>query len=82
VFNGKVDNCDLFTGVVSSGSVEARALGCRARRENGGASFDCSAAQSSFLDQNLPAWQVRGGTFRALRIAHDADCAAVRDALR
>jgi hypothetical protein len=82
VFNGKIDSCDSFTGVVSSGTVEARALGCRALRDNSNTPFDCSAEQSAFLDENLPAWQVRGGTFRVHRIAQEASCAAVRDALR
>lgn len=82
MFNGKIDTCDLFTGVVSAGTVEARALGCRALRENAKTPFDCTAEQSAFLDDNLPAWQVRGGTFRVRRIAQDASCAAVREALR
>jgi hypothetical protein len=82
MFNGKVDSCDLYSGVIASGSVEARAFGCRARRENSRTTFDCSSEQSAFLDQNLPAWQVLGGTFRALRVPDDASCSAVREALR
>ncbi len=82
MFNGKVDSCNLYSGAVSAGSVEARAFGCRARREGSRATFDCASEQSAFLDQNLPAWQVRGGTFRALRVADGADCSAVREALR
>jgi hypothetical protein len=83
VFTGKVAQCDLFTGVVSSGSVEARAVGCRVRRDNtSGPGAECAADQSSFLDQNLPDWQVRGGTFRARRVADDANCSVVRAALQ
>jgi hypothetical protein len=81
-FNGKVDSCDLYTGAVSSGSVEARAFGCRARRDNSRTTFDCASEQSAFLDQNLPAWQVRGGTFRVMRVADNASCSVVREALR
>jgi hypothetical protein len=82
VFTGKVEHCDLFSGVVSSGSVEARAVGCRALRDGSSTPFNCSSEQSTFLDQNLPAWQVRGGTFRARRVSAEADCTTVRSALR
>jgi hypothetical protein len=82
MFNGKIEHCDLFSGVVSSGSVEARAVGCRAQRDNANTTFDCASDQSSFLDQNLPAWQVRGGAFRARRVSQDANCTAVRAALQ
>jgi hypothetical protein len=77
VFAGKIDTCDLFTGIVSEGSVEARAVGCRAR-DGSGEESDCSNAETSFLDQNLPAWRVRAGTFTALRLPEEVDCATVR----
>jgi hypothetical protein len=82
VFSGKIEHCDLLSGVVSSGSVEARAVGCRTRRQGASTAAACTAEQSDFLDQNLPAWQVRGGTFRARRVAEGANCSAVRAALQ
>jgi hypothetical protein len=79
-FHGQLDSCDAFSGVVTSGRVEARSIGCYAHNEGQSREFECSAAQAQFLDENLPNWTVTGGTWRARRIPATANCAAVRAA--
>jgi hypothetical protein len=81
-FHGKLDTCDTFSGVVSEGSVEARCVGCMARNEGQSRERECEPQEVLFLDQNLPDWAVSGGTWRARRVADDANCSAVRAAMR
>jgi hypothetical protein len=70
--------CDSFSGGISEGKVEARALGCIAHRDGETAQFSCSRAQAEFLDENFPHWVVTGGTVRARRIAPELTCKEIR----
>jgi hypothetical protein len=81
-FHGKLDSCDALSGVVTNGGVEARCVGCVARNEGQTRERSCTDEEADFLDANLPDWHVSGGTWRARRVPDDANCSAVRAALR
>jgi hypothetical protein len=81
-FHGKLDSCDALSGVITTGTVEARCVGCVARDEGQTREQPCTDAQATFLDANLPDWRVSGGTWRARRIPDDASCSSVRALLR
>lgn len=73
--DGVLEGCDALRGTTREGSVETRAVACRA---NG--SSACEARELAFLNQNLPVWSVRQGSFQAKRVASDADCRVARAA--
>jgi hypothetical protein len=73
-FNGKRDGCDGISGEVQGGSIDTRALDCVATARP----MRCSSDELKFLDDNLPAWTVRQGTFRGMRVSDNADCEQVR----
>ena len=77
-FQGQMDDCDTLSGSVLSGRVEGRAVGCFAHGFPNAAEVPCTAAEIRFTDENLPAWMVMGGRFRARRIPPDSECDAVR----
>jgi hypothetical protein len=72
--NGKRDSCDALSGEILDGSIDTRGLNCIATSRP----MACSADELRFLDDNLPAWTVRQGTFRGMRVKDDADCDQVR----
>ncbi len=76
--DGKLESCDAMRGPTRESSVETRAASCEAQPGN----QECTSAELSFLNENLPVWTVREGTFEAKRLAPDADCQAVRRAFR
>ena len=76
--NAALTSCDAFSGSISEGRVEARALSCLAHRDGEWVQETCTRNQASFLDDNFPNWVVTGGTVRARRIAPGTDCAGVR----
>jgi hypothetical protein len=74
--DGTLESCDALHGVTREGSVETRAVACRATS----APAECAPRELAFLNQNLPAWTIRQGSFQAKRLPIDADCQAARDA--
>ncbi|HEX6240176.1 MAG TPA: hypothetical protein VFZ61_04765 [Polyangiales bacterium] len=79
---GALDSCDAFKGTLHDGRVEARALGCTARKDGEPRDEPCTTPQATFVDTNFPNWVVTGGTLRAKRIAPESTCAGVRAALQ
>jgi hypothetical protein len=77
-FDGELDGCDALKGKTVDGRVETRAVSCRALP----APDACQQYELQFLNENLPVWTVREGTFEAKRLAKSADCQAVRRAFR
>jgi hypothetical protein len=73
-----LESCDAFKGTLQEGRVEARALGCTARKDGEVREEPCTASQGGFVDQNFPNWVVTGGTLRAKRVAPESKCAAIR----
>lgn len=74
--SGELDGCDALEGNAPMGSIDTRAIDCVAE----GNPRACSDDELTFLDDNLPVWTVRGGSFRGIRVAQTADCAAARAA--
>jgi hypothetical protein len=77
--DGALDGCDALHGVTREGSVETRAVACRATSSTSSPA-ECEPRELAFLNQNLPIWTVRQGSFQAKRLPVDADCQAVRRA--
>lgn len=73
---GELDGCDRLKGEAPMGSIDTRAIECVAADGFG----QCNADELAFLDDNLPVWTVRGGSFRGIRVDDTADCAAARGA--
>lgn len=76
--DGSVDSCDALAGRTSAASIDTRAVGCHADSSPA----DCVARELSFLNDNLPVWTVREGSFKAQRLPPDADCKTVRRLLK
>jgi hypothetical protein len=72
--DGKRESCEAIAGEVSDGSIDTRALDCVATDRP----MRCSADELRFLDDNLPAWTVRQGKFRGMRVNDSFDCEQVR----
>jgi hypothetical protein len=72
--DGKREGCDKISGDVQDGSIDTRALDCVAVSRP----MRCTSDELRFLDDNLPAWTVRQGTFRGTRVSDDAECEDVR----
>jgi hypothetical protein len=73
--NGKRDSCDAISGVVEDGAIDTRGLDCVATSRP----MSCEADEVQFLDDNLPAWTVRQGTFRGIRVKDGDSCDQVRE---
>jgi hypothetical protein len=72
--DGKRDSCDKISGQIQDGSLETRGLDCVATSRP----MRCTSDELRFLDDNLPAWTVRQGTFRGMRLGENAECEDVR----
>jgi hypothetical protein len=77
---GKLTSCDAITAGFTQAAVEARAIGCRTRKNATAPVLACDADQIAFVDDNLPNWTVTGGSMRIKRVAASASCAAIRAA--
>ena len=77
-FQGAIDDCNTISGVVSRGSVQARAVHCEARNVVG-ITGRCTEPQIDFIDNNVPDWAVQGGTFEVARLPTGSGCPSVRD---
>jgi hypothetical protein len=76
-FEGTLDSCDELSGATAQGgSIETRAVGCTATS----APLKCTGDELDFLNNNLPVWTAHQGSFKARRLAPDADCAEARGA--
>jgi hypothetical protein len=74
-FDGTLDSCDLLSGKTTQGSsIETRAVGCTATSTP----LKCTDDELDFLNNNLPVWTARQGSFEARRLAPDAECAEAR----
>lgn len=70
---GKLDSCQHYSGKTRSMTIDTRAHGCVL--ENGSA---CSAAAVSFVNDNLPVWEVQGASWQMVELPPGAGCAAAR----
>lgn len=73
--NGKRDSCDAISGVVEDGAIDTRGLDCIATSRP----MTCQPDEVQFLDDNLPAWTVRQGTFHGIRVKDSDSCDQVRE---
>lgn len=73
---GELVGCDALAGDAPMGSIDTRAIECIADDFP----MACNADELKFLDDNLPVWTVRGGSFRGVRVDKTASCAAARAA--
>jgi hypothetical protein len=82
-FNAKFDSCDQLSGETAQTRIEIRPAGCY-YRERGmltDPEMKCGPAQLSFIDENLPAVNIRSNKFVMKRIPKGATCAETRAAL-
>jgi hypothetical protein len=73
---GTRTSCDDAAGPAQLTALDSHAVGCSLA---GGA--DCNQRQIDFVDQNRMKYAVKSATFVAKRVADDATCAQVRQAL-
>lgn len=59
-------------------AIDSHVIGCRVN----GSGTDCSANQTSFVDQNQPVFVPSATTYSSARLASGANCATVRGALQ
>jgi hypothetical protein len=84
---GSIQDCEHMDFRGSTTEVNARAITCTYATQTG-AQHPCSepsvfdSGQASFMDGNLPLWSVGAATWKAVRLADGADCAAARSAAR
>ncbi len=85
LFDGVIDDCDHFTGVGPATKVETRAATCTVDRV--GAEVECTktdspfgTSEASFLDGNLPKWEVTAARWTGVRLADTATCVDARAA--
>ncbi len=84
VFDGTVVSCDRLEGAGPGTAVETRAAGCIQDDGKVCGETDVPAlgitSAATFLDENLPKWEVKNAAWTVVRIADDATCADVRSA--
>lgn len=73
---GALTDCDGGRGVATTHHLDTHVFGCEL--ESGA---QCSATQASFLNDNLPTLIFDPATYTMVKLADEADCAAVRAAL-
>lgn len=73
--SGRRESCDTIAGVIEDGAIDTRGLDCIATSRP----MACEPAELQFLDDNLPAWTVRQGTFRGMKVDDGDGCARVRE---
>jgi hypothetical protein len=73
--DGVADTCDEASGEATV-DMQNHAVGCDVA--GGG---QCSDGQTTTLDNNLPVFEIQGGTFELVRVDDGSDCAAVLAAL-
>lgn len=83
LFDGTIVSCDRLEGDGPGTKVETRAAGCI--QDDGNVCGDVDVppfvtSASTFLDENLPKWEVTKAAWTVVRLEDDADCQDVRDA--
>jgi len=73
---GKLDDCDKYSGDLPAMSIDTRAFACV--NDYG---TRCSADSIAFIDDNFPEWKVNGAKFKAVRLPPAATCADARTAM-
>jgi len=73
--NGRRESCDTIAGVIEDGAIDTRGLDCIATSRP----MACQPSELQFLDDNLPAWTVRQGTFRGMKVEDSDGCARIRE---
>ena len=74
--DGKMDSCTNQSGMVTVKFFDSHVVGCHVK--GGG---ECTPAQIDFVDTSRTNYTISGGTFTSKKVADDATCANVRDAL-
>jgi hypothetical protein len=84
--NAQFSDCDHASGsvtvpqitdsstVTKKYAIDSHVIGCRVN----GSGTDCSANQTTFVDENQPVFVPTASTFTATRLANGASCATVR----
>jgi hypothetical protein len=82
LFDGAITSCDRFDGNGPASAVETRAASCIQDDGNlcGTTDTPLSTSAATFLDENLPKWEVEKATWTVVRLADDASCDDVRQA--
>jgi hypothetical protein len=75
--DGKLESCQRYAGRTRSMTIDTRAHGCVVE---GGAR--CTDQQVSFVNDNLPVWEVQGASWQMVELPLGASCAMARAALQ
>jgi hypothetical protein len=74
--DGKLESCQRYAGRTRSMTIDTRAHGCVL--ESG---EPCTGQQVSFVNDNLPVWEVQGASWQMVELPAGASCAMARAAL-